>query len=120
MTHDLVERLRDSNYSGSMQHLRSYDEIDRLFNQAADKLEAYMAEIAALRAEKDEIRKAVIEEAAAICERQAKYFRDLSNDPSCLSDIRWNSKEEARHTMQSYAERHETDAAAIRNMGERE
>lgn len=90
MTHDLVERLRDPNYAGNMQHLRSYGELDRLFNQAADKLEAYMAdadahvsrlelvrrqedeirdikaEIAALRAEKDEIRKVTIEEAATI------------------------------------------------------
>lgn len=31
-----TERLRDENYAGPMQHLRSYVEIDALFNQAAD------------------------------------------------------------------------------------
>lgn len=62
MTHELVERLRDPNYAGSMQHLRSYDEIDRLFNQAADLIEALERENAALRAEKDEMRKVLEKE----------------------------------------------------------
>jgi hypothetical protein len=68
MTHDLVEWLRDPNYAGSMQHLRSYEEIDRLFNQAADLIESLERDNAALRAEKDEIRKAAIEEAATLAE----------------------------------------------------
>lgn len=55
MTHDLVERLRKP-WDGSPGSRKRRDE-ERA--EAADKLEAYMAEIAALRAEKDEIRKAL-------------------------------------------------------------
>ncbi|MDG4675815.1 hypothetical protein P9A16_32455 [Shinella sp. 838] len=76
MTHDLVERLRDPNYAGSMQHLRSYDQIDRLFNQAADKLEAYMADADAhvsridlVRRQEDEIRDLKAENDALRAER---------------------------------------------------
>lgn len=53
MTHDLVERLREM---GSIKASALYSQRKTL-NGAADKLEAYMAEIAALRAEKEEIRK---------------------------------------------------------------
>lgn len=55
MTHDLVVRLREM---GSVKTSALYSQRKTL-NEAADKLEAYMAEIAALRAEKDEIRKAL-------------------------------------------------------------
>lgn len=33
---EFTERLRDEDYAGPMQHLRSHVEIDALFNQAAD------------------------------------------------------------------------------------
>ena len=36
----LVEELRDPDYAREMQHLRSWSEIDRLFNEAADALTA--------------------------------------------------------------------------------
>lgn len=117
MAGELVERLRDQNYAGQMQHLRSWSEIDELFAFAADRIEALERENAALRAERDDARKRTIAEAAAICDGQAKYFLELSNNPKCLNDLRWDSREEAQFTMQAYAERHESDAAAIRNMG---
>lgn len=71
MTHDLVERLREIKrgaadvrvVAGRASLIVPYG---NMINDAADKLEAYMAEIAALRAEKDELRKATIEEAATI------------------------------------------------------
>ena len=55
-----------------------------------------------------------LEDAESICNQQASRFRNLSKSESCLSDIRWDSRDTARRTMESYAERHETDAAAIR------
>lgn len=33
---EFTERLRDENYAGPLQHLRSYVEIDELFNKSAD------------------------------------------------------------------------------------
>ena len=45
---ELIERLRDENYAGEMQHLRSWSEIDSLFRQAADALETKDALIAKL------------------------------------------------------------------------
>lgn len=103
MTHDLVERLRDPNYAGSMQHLRSYDEIDRLFNQAADLIEALERENDALRAEKDEIRKAVIEEAATLAENATiSVQHDWAPGPVSLP-----------------IDHRKDIAAAIRNLGER-
>ena len=80
-------------------------------------IEALERENATLCAERNEARNQAIEEAAKICDRRAKYFRGLSTNPDCLTDIRWNSPSEARQTMQSYAVRHETDASAIRNIG---
>lgn len=39
MAGELVERLRDQNYAGPLQHLRSWSEIDELFNAAAQRIE---------------------------------------------------------------------------------
>lgn len=112
MAGELVERLRHADTHSQQRFLGS-----RIFGEAADRIESLEREIATLRAERDEARKVAIEEAAAICDGQAKYFHDLSNNPKCLNDLRWDSREEAQFTMQAYAERHESDAAAIRNMG---
>lgn len=95
MTHDLVERLREmfDNWS-----LGSKGPI--ILNEAADRVESLERENDALRAEKDEIRKAVIEEAARAAEAHPTWIA-LSSDH--LRGAR------------------PTDiAAAIRNMGERE
>lgn len=37
---DLVSKLRDPDYAGELQHLRSWSEIDRLFEAAASHIEA--------------------------------------------------------------------------------
>ncbi len=42
---DIVERLRDPDYAGCMQHLRSYDDIDRLLNAAADLIESLRSDL---------------------------------------------------------------------------
>ncbi|WP_430438953.1 hypothetical protein [Shinella sp.] len=71
MTHDLVERLREIKrgsaevrvVAGRAKLIVPYG---NMISEAADKLEAYMAENAALRAENNEIRKVTIEEAATI------------------------------------------------------
>ena len=107
MERELIERLRDDYENWSLG-----SKGPDILREAADLIES-------LRAQLDEARKLALEEAAAICEGQAKYFRGLSSNPRCLNDIRWYSREEAQFTMKSYAERHESDAAAIRQRGER-
>lgn len=59
-------------------------------------------------------RRVALEEAAAICDQESAHFRKLGMDESCLNDSRWDHREEAQFTMEAYAERHETDAVAIR------
>lgn len=100
MTHELVERLRKP-WDGTPGSRKRRDE-ER--TEAADKLQAYMAEIADLRAEKDEIRKAVIEKAASLAENATiSVQHDWAPGPVTMPiDHRKNI------------------AAAIRNMGERE
>lgn len=68
---DIVAQLRDPEYAGCMQHLRSYDEIDRLFNASADLIETYMADADAhvsrlelVRRQEDEVRDLKAENAA--------------------------------------------------------
>lgn len=46
---DLVEKLRDPNYRGELQHLRPWSEIDALFMQAAAVIEAATDEEALAR-----------------------------------------------------------------------
>jgi hypothetical protein len=115
MTHDLVERLRKTGHTDYA-----------LMDEAADKLEAYMAdadahvsrlelvrrqedeirdikaEIAALRAEKDELRKATIEEAATIAYVEAVKHCSARDGKMLIG-----------HPVG------QAIAAAIRNMGER-
>lgn len=42
---DIVDVLRDPDYAGALQHLRSWDEIDRLFNAAADLIESMRGDL---------------------------------------------------------------------------
>lgn len=94
MTHELVSWLR-----ACATNEPSNDDAAKLWD-AADRLESLERENAALRAEKDEIRKATIEEAARAAEAHPTWIA-LSSDH--LRGAR------------------PTDiAAAIRNMGERE
>ena len=64
----LVAELRNPDFRGSMQHLRSAGEIDRLFQQAAAILEAQAAELTAM--EKSQMR-----QAAACGVATARYER---------------------------------------------
>lgn len=56
MADDLVERLRDPKFAGAYQHLRSFDELDRIHAAAADRIEGQERQIAELRAQLDEAR----------------------------------------------------------------
>ncbi|GAA4169363.1 hypothetical protein [Shinella granuli] len=100
MTHDLVERLREM---GSVKTSALYFQRKTL-NGAADLIEKLERENAALRAEKDEIRKAAIEEAANLAENATIFVQhDWAAGPVSMPiDHRKNI------------------AAAIRNMGDRE
>lgn len=40
---DLIERLRDEEYRGPLQHLRSYSDLDKLHDEAADAIAALRA-----------------------------------------------------------------------------
>jgi len=60
---DIVERLRDPTYSGSMRHLQDWSEIDALMSEAA-------AEITRLRQELAKARAKAIEEAARVGYRE--------------------------------------------------
>jgi hypothetical protein len=53
---DLVERLRDPDYAGPMQHLRSWSDLDRIHDEASAALEAQAEEIARRVDESDELR----------------------------------------------------------------
>lgn len=98
MTHDLVERLRKP-WDGSPGSRKRRDE-ERA--EAADKLETYMAENAALRAENNEIRKVTIEEAATIAYVEAVKHCSARDGKTLIG-----------HPVGQGI------AAAIRNMGER-
>ena len=67
---DLIERLRDEEYRGPLQHLRSYSDLDKLHDEAADAIAAKDREIA-------ELRQRTIEECAKVADeivqRQDQY-----------------------------------------------
>lgn len=109
MAGELVERLRDQNYAGPMQHLRSWSEIDELFNAAAQRIEALERENATLRAERDEAR------------GEANMLHDILDGRPAINAglpdtyIKWSqsiySGDVVRASFRS------ARAAAIRNMG---
>lgn len=103
MTHDLVERLRKTGHTDYA-----------LMDEAADKLEAYMAENAALRAERDELRKAL--------KRIAAMWGTAGSEkglPCRITDL--NGTRESHTSTGVFASDVARQAlAAIRNMGERE
>lgn len=143
MTHDLVERLRDPNYAGSMQHLRSYIEIDRLFNASADLIETYMADADAhvsrleiVRRQDDEIRdlKAEIESLRSDLARIAKERDDAMKALEPFADVVEKAETAAAHFGVRHVEEVDDSlpyghmdvtwgdlrrAAAIRQMGEK-
>lgn len=43
---DVVKRLRDADYRGPMQHLRAWDELDRMHDEAADEIERLRGAVA--------------------------------------------------------------------------
>ncbi|GAA4180505.1 hypothetical protein [Shinella granuli] len=99
MTHDLVERLRgyrpQNEWGDGVEHT--------ICNEAADRIEALERENAALRAEKDELRKAVIEEAATLAENATiSVQHDWAPGP-----------------VKMPIDHRKDIAAAIRNMGDR-
>lgn len=51
----IVEKLRDPEFQGPMQHLRPWDEIDALHAEAAARIEALEAENARLTSERREV-----------------------------------------------------------------
>ncbi|WP_156334086.1 MULTISPECIES: hypothetical protein [unclassified Shinella] len=99
MTHDLVERLRKTGHTDYA-----------LMDEAADKLEAYMAENAALRAERDDIRKALEPFAKLAGRFMDETSRRLKPDDHNV----WGYGDETL----TYGD-FRLAAAAIRNMGER-
>lgn len=101
---DIVERLR----------FIAIDNADSLTEDEHNTLSEVVTLLSEAEQREKDARAKALEEAKAICNKQAAEFRKLSASEKCLSDIRWNDRGEARHTMQSYAERHEADAAAIR------
>lgn len=103
---DIVERLRDPEYAGCMQHLRSYDEIDRLFNASADLIESYMADADAhvsrleiVRRQDDEIRdlKAEIESLRSDLARIAKERDDAVKALEPFADVVEKAETAAAH-----------------------
>lgn len=138
MTHDLVERLRDPEYAGCMQRLRSYIEIDRLFNASADLIETYMADADAhvsrleiVRRQDDEIRdlKAEIESLRSELARIAKERDDAMKalEPFAKVALVYDGQEDTDPVLAVLHKGERINltvgdlrrAAAIRQMGEK-
>lgn len=110
MTHDLVERLRD--YGLTLEE--SVVICDRrVVDEAADRIEKLERENATLRAEKDEMRKAL--------ERIAAMWGTAGSEkglPCLITDL--NGTRESHTSTGVFASDVARQAlAAIRNMGER-
>ena len=98
---DLIERLRDEEYRGSLQHLRSYSDLDKLHDEAADAIAAKDREIA-------ETRQRTIEECAVYHDNKAQNFKVIAETETVKS-----TAERARLAIVF----HEASAAAIRSLG---
>lgn len=90
----LVERLKDPNYAGPMQHLRSWSKIDALFSQAASTLSALEQENVRLR---DALRP--FAEAAESTDANDDYSSATIWEHSCALDITIGNLRQARRTL---------------------
>lgn len=105
---DIVAQLRDPNYAGCMQHLRSYDEIDRLFNASADLIESLRSDLARIAKEREEDRKRHFEQAAQVADEIPMFTDGEKYSPGTEQNCFEAGQDEASRRI----------AAAIRQMGE--
>lgn len=75
---DLVERLRDTDYAGPMQHLRGWPDLDRMHAEAATALEAQAAYIDDVTAEHEAAVKQLMREVEIARDEGEIKYRELA------------------------------------------